>query len=116
MQSGYLPVKKTANDKRAILESGAEITSGMEKTLSVAVDMVNNNQPYTTKAFAEGTKARNILEYAMSDRAARDRAVVKERLEAGQSLEEASAEFCTDGYFEQWYAETLAQLQEFENK
>lgn len=116
VQSGYLPVKKTANDKRAILESGAEITSGMEKTLSVAVDMVNNNQPYTTKAFAEGTKARNILEYAMSDRAARDRAVVKERLEAGQSLEEASAEFCTDGYFEQWYVETLAQLQEFENK
>ncbi len=116
VQSGYLPVTKTANDKTAILNSGAEISQNMEKVLPVAVDMVNNNQTYTTKAFEGGTQARNILEYAMSDLAAQDRAVVAERLSAGQSLEEATAEFCTDAYFDAWYEETLGRLQAFEGK
>ena len=96
--------------------SEAEISRNMEKVLPVAVDMVNNNQTYTTKAFEGGTKARNILEYAMSDLAAQDRAVVAERLSAGQSLEEAAAEFCTDAYFDAWYEETLGRLQAFEGK
>ncbi|MDE5597983.1 MAG: lipoprotein [Lachnospiraceae bacterium] len=116
VQSGYLPVTKTANGKTAILNSGAEISQNMEKVLPVAVDMVNNNQTYTTKAFEGGTQARNVLEYAMSDLAAQDRAVVAERLSAGQSLEEAAAEFCTDAYFDAWYEETLGRLQAFEGK
>ena len=96
--------------------SEAEISQNMEKVLPVAVDMVNNNQTYTTKAFEGGTKARNILEYAMSDLAAQNRAVVAERLSAGQSLEEAAAEFCTGAYFDAWYEETLGRLQAFEGK
>lgn len=116
VQSGYLPVTRTANDKDAILGSGAQISQKMERTLPVAVDTVNGNQTYTTKAFEEGTKARNVLEYAMSDLAAQDRAVVVERLAAGQSLEEASAEFCTDAHFDAWYEETLGRLQAFESQ
>lgn len=116
VQSGYLPVTRTANDKTVILNSGAEISPNMAKTLQVAVDMVNENQTYTTKAFEGGTKARNVLEYAMSDLAVQDRAIVAERLAAGQSLEEAAAEFCTDEYFDAWYEETLARLKEFEGQ
>lgn len=116
VRSGYLPVKKTANDKAAILNSGVEISRKMEKTLEAAVDMVNGNTTYTTEAFENGAKARNILEYAMSDRAVEDRGTVVERLASGQSLEEASAEFCTDACFDVWYEETLKRLQEFEGK
>lgn len=116
VQSGYLPVTKTANDKTAILNSGAQISAGMEKTLSVAVDMVNNCKVYTTRAFEEGTEARSILEYALSDKAAEDRGIVEERLAAGQSMEEAVAEFCTDAYFDEWYETVLNQLQAFESK
>ena len=116
VQSGYLPVTKTANDKAAILESGAQISFNMEKTLPVAVDMITQNQPYTTKAFEEGTKARNILEYSMSGLAAQDRAIVVERIASGQTLEDAVAEFCTDDYFNAWYEETLEQLQACERR
>lgn len=116
VQSGYLPVTKTANDKEAILSSGVEISPKMEKTLSVAVDMVSNSQIYTTKAFEEGTEARNILEYALSDKAAQDRGIVEERLAAGQTLEEAAAEFCTDECFEAWYEDTWNRLSVFENR
>ena len=116
VQSGYLPVKKTANNKEAILNIGAEISPNMEKTLPVAVDTVNENTTYTTRAFEEGTKARNILEYALSDKAAADRITVTERMAGGQSLEDAVAEFCTDEYFDAWYEETLERLLAFENK
>ncbi|MDE6606525.1 MAG: extracellular solute-binding protein [Lachnospiraceae bacterium] len=116
VQSGYLPVTKTANDKEVILNSGAEISPKMEKTLSVAVDMINNSKVYTTKAFEEGTEARNILEYALSDRAVQDRSIVEERLAAGQTLDEAAAEFCTDEYFAAWYEDTWNRLQVFESR
>lgn len=116
VQSGYMPVTKTANDKDAILNSGVEINAGMEKTLAVGVDMVNENQLYTTKAFEGGTEARSILEYAMSDAAAADREVVVQRLQEGQSLEEAIADFSSDAYFDAWYQDTLEQLQAFESR
>lgn len=116
VRSGYLPVKKTANDKAAILNSGVEISGKMEKTLEAAVDMVNGNTTYTTEAFEDGARARNILEYAMSDRAVEDRGIVAERLASGQSLEEAAAEFCTDACFDAWYEETLKKLQEYEGQ
>lgn len=116
VQSGYMPVTKTANDKNAILNSGAKISAGMEKTLSVGVDTVNGNQLYSTKAFEGATEARSVLEYAMSDRASADREVVVERLKEGQSLEEAIADFSSDAYFDAWYQDTLEQLQAFESR
>ncbi len=115
VNSGYLPVTKTANDKTAVMDSGAQISDNMGKMLSVAVDTVNGNKMYTTRAFETGTKARNILEYAMSDRAAADREAVVSRLASGMSLEEAVSEFVSDEYFDAWYEDTLKQLQAFEN-
>ncbi len=115
VNSGYLPVTKTANNKEAILNSGAQISEAMQKTLSVGVDTVNTNQMYTTRAFENGTAARNVLEYSMSDLAAEDRATVISRLEQGQSLEEATAEFVSEEHFEAWYEDILQKLQAFEN-
>lgn len=114
VQSGYLPVTKSANDKAAIFNSKATISPKMEKTLSAAVDMVNNNEMYTTKAFQDGASARSVLEYSMSDKAAEDRKTVEAKLSAGASWEEAVEEFCSDAYFDAWYEETLAKFQAFE--
>ena len=38
---------------------------------------------------------------------------VLERLAAGQTPEEAEAEFLTDAYFDAWYDQTLAALSAF---
>ena len=40
----------------------------------------------------------------MSDQASADLLVVRDRMEQGQTLEEASAEFLTDDHFEAWYS------------
>lgn len=113
VDSGYLPVTKTGNSKDAITGSGAEIKDSMLKTLNVGVDMVNSNEMYTTKAFEGGTKARNILEYSLSDKAAADREIVVGRIAQGLSMEESTAEFELDDNFDAWYEETLQSLQAF---
>ena len=111
VDSGYMPVTKSANSMDAIRSYKPDLAPMMDRILSTAVDTVNENTLYTPKAFANGTAARAILETSMSDLAADDRAVVAERLAAGQSLEEAAAEFLSDDYFESWYGATLARLE-----
>ena len=108
--SGYMPVTKTANTKEAVTLHAGEVDPAISQVLDAAVDTVQNNTLYTTKAFQNGVEARNILEYCMSDQAAADRALVKQSLEAGQSLEEAVAPFVSDAHFEQGYPGVVEQL------
>lgn len=112
--SGYLPVTYAANDMDAIHSSGLTLTGNMENVLMEAVDAVNTNELYTTKAFEGGTDARSKLNYSMSDLATADRATVEERLAAGESAEEAEAEFLTDEYFEAWYQSLCDALSQYE--
>ena len=113
--SGYLPVTKDANSITAIRSAGSELSESMDKILSTAVQTVKSNRLYTTRAFKNGRSARSVLEYAMSDRAGTDRAVVEQRIADGMSAKAAQAEFLTDAYFEKWYSETLAQLKQYES-
>lgn len=65
--SGYLPVTHAANDMDAIHSSGLALTGNMENVLTEAVEAVNTNEMYTTKAFEGGTDARSKLGYSMID-------------------------------------------------
>ena len=112
--SGYLPVTHAANDMDAIHSSGLALTGNMENVLMEAVDAVNTNELYTTKAFEGGTDARSKLGYSMIDLATADRATVEERLAAGESAEEAEAGFLTDEYFEAWYQSLCDALSQYE--
>ena len=112
--SGYLPVTYAANDMDAIHSSGLALTGNMENVLTEAVEAVNTNEMYTTKAFEGGTDARSKLGYSMIDLATADRATVEERLAAGESAEEAEAEFLTDEYFEAWYQSLCDALSQYE--
>lgn len=112
--SGYLPVTHAANDMDAIHSSGLALTGNMENVLTEAVEAVNTNEMYTTKAFEGGTDARSKLGYSMIDLATADRATVEERLAAGESVEEAEAGFLTDEYFEAWYQSLCDALSQYE--
>lgn len=109
--SGYLPVTKTANDIEKIKKT-TDLTDDNELPIvETAIDTVNDNTLYTTKAFETGTDARNILEYSMSDKATADRKTVEKRLKKGQSLEEATKDFVNDSNFDTWYNTTKAELE-----
>ena len=108
--SGYLPVTKTANDVKKIEET-TNLTGNNELPIvKAAIDTVNHNTLYTTKAFEDGTDARNILD-AMSDKASADRKTVVKRLEKGESFDEAVKDFVSDSNFDTWYEATKAELE-----
>lgn len=114
IDSGYLPVTKSANNMEAIRQQSGEINESMEAILTAAVDTVQNNTLYTTRAFKNGVSARSILEYRLSDQAAADRALVKDALASGVPYEAALAEYVSDAHFEEWYQQVLAELNALE--
>ena len=114
IDSGYMPVTKTANTKEAISLHTGEIDPAISLILDAAIETVQNNTLYTSKAFQSGVAARAILESCLSDQAAADRALVVQALEAGKTLEDATAEFVSEEHFEQWYQSVLAQLNQLE--
>ncbi len=112
--SGYLPVTYEACREEALNDSGVTMTPEVKDVLTMAVKTVNENTLYTTRAFAGGKDARKVLEYAMNDLAVADRSTVEQRIAAGQSAEQAEADFLTDAYFDSWYQDVLTQLKAFE--
>lgn len=114
INSGYMPVTKAASTMEAIRGSGLELSPSIENVLTAAVETIDKNELYTPRAFEGGMEARNILEYSLSDKAVADRAEVLSRMEAGQSFEQASAEFLSDECFESWYQDVLTQLEAYE--
>lgn len=112
--SGYMPVTKAANNIDTIKAAGLTLSPVVEQVLTGAVATINENRLYTPLAFEGCQAARKVLEYALSDKAAADRAIVVERIAAGMSVEEAEAEFLTDECFDSWYQETLTKLQAYE--
>lgn len=110
VDSGYMPVKKDANDKEKILKKADVKDQQMKQVIIASTDTVNNNQLYTSKAVENGTGIRNILEFSLSDKAAEDRASIEKRMAAGVSRSEAIKQYVTDKNFEQWYKETLNAL------
>ena len=115
LASGYLPVKKAANDFETIkkvIENNAELDSAeMIDVVEVAEKQLSEVQLYTTQAFEGGSDARSLLDTSMQDLAKADREQVVERLAQGQSLDEATAEFETEAYFDAWFAALSQQMQ-----
>ncbi len=106
-KSGYLPVKKEANDydyyKETAEKLGIEIDETNDNVIREAFNCVSNYELYTSKAFSGGQEARSILENSLSDKAAADREAVKELIAEGASLEEAVRKFNTDENFKEWF-------------
>lgn len=115
VDSGYMPVTKYASSMEHIEESGVTLDDSIKNILSTSLQVVTSNDLYTTKAFAGGKDARQLLEYVLSDQASNDRAIVTERIQQGMSPEEAEAEFLSDEAFDNWYNSTLNQLKEYED-
>lgn len=113
VRSGYLPVTHAAASLDAIRSSGLELSDSITTVLGLSLNAVENDGLYTTHAFPKGSTARNKLQYAMEDAAEADRATVEERIAAGQTPEDAEAEFLTDDYFDQWYETTRTTLEAF---
>lgn len=112
--SGYLPVKKDANDleilNKVMADKQIDMPEKDYETLCEAYQLLKENSLYTNKAFDSGGDARKILEYSLSDKAAADREQVKAKLTEGYGLEEAVEDYITQDSFEAWFAQISEEL------
>ena len=79
-------------------------------------DTVGRENSITVESYSQSSVAdleNNVVESA-EGKAVADRAEVLSRMEAGQSFEQASAEFLSDECFESWYQDVLTQLEAYE--
>lgn len=112
--SGYLPVtRKPTRGRRS--KAVIQISAILWKKSSLwELNTVNTSTMYTPKAFEGSNDARNILEHTMKRPGYSRRTVVEERIQNGEDLETAAADFLTEEYFKSWYQDTLSKLQAFE--
>jgi multiple sugar transport system substrate-binding protein len=113
--SGYLPVLKEANSKelldQMIEEQELELSDKSYDCVTEVFDELERVELYTSGSFKNGSDARKVLEYNLSDRAQADRALVEEQLAQGKTLEDAAAPYLTEEAFEEWYQDFCTALQ-----
>lgn len=106
--SGYLPVLKEANSieklDQVIAEKQLEVAPKTYDCLVSVFGEMEGTALYTNKSFRNGSAARKVLEYHLSDKAAQDREIIEKAVKEGQDLEEASGPFVSEEAFESWYA------------
>lgn len=116
MASGYLPVTESANRPETISRYSSLTEERTLQVLDTAIETVNTNALYTTKAFENGTEARSILEHWLSKRASADRSAVEQAMQQGAALEDAAAAFVSEDAFESWYQEIKEELERAVNR
>ncbi len=109
--SGYLPVKKAANNGTLINNSLKNGDENIQNVVETSLKQINESRLYTTQAFEKGTDSRNILEYSLSDKASSDRSLITAKMQNGVSRKDAVSQFTTDENFETWYQETKSALE-----
>ena len=113
--SGYLPVKKEANNTELILgavekEEKQLIRENLGIALPVAIDVVNTHEMYISKAFDGGTAARDVLEVSMINKANEDLTAIREMMDNGTARKDAVAKYDTDENFEDWFQQFSKDL------
>lgn len=112
--AGYLPVLKSANSTqvldKVIEEQQIEVGDKVYDCLTYFFDEMKDVELYTNKSFKNGSAARRILEYNLSDKAKQDRAAVEEALAGGATLEDACADYISEQAFKEWYQSFSSEL------
>ncbi len=113
--SGYLPVKKAANDYAAIEARSADlaISDTMLSTFRVATAEIASHQLYTSPPFDHSADMRDYMESSMQG-AASDCEAARARIAGGEDRETVWAEYTGDEAFEAWYANFSTGLKAFQ--
>lgn len=112
--SGYLPVKKDANNFEAIAasyqEKGDQANTIMLNSIDVAVSEINHFTSYAAKPFAKSAETRAFLESYIQTTAQTAHAEAVARIEAGEDRAAVMAEYVSDEAFESWYEGFISGL------
>lgn len=103
--SGYLPVKKSANDIDKILSYNSDINERMKETFETAISEINSYSLYTAPPFEASADVRSYIESSIIDSSDSAYTEVWDRIDAGEAYDDVIAEYTGDDAFEKWYAD-----------
>lgn len=113
--SGYLPVKKEANDPARLEQAIAELPSisgTLAQTLRVALETATTHE---LCSFSGSSGVRSLFDKSLQDKAKADAALVQAMVESGMDRAQAAQALCTDENFEAWQAGFRAELQKIQD-
>ncbi len=105
IKSAYFPVTKKSMKKDVInkYEEVHDIDDNIVKTLNVGINQFKHMQAYTPEALDGYEDIRLIIEKDFAQFAKDDAKAVREKIESGESYQDALAEYLSDEHFEKWY-------------
>lgn len=107
IKSGYLPVKKEANNENLISNKiknsrNLDISRKSKVVIIEAIKQEKHCDFYANKAFDGGNEARAILEKSMINKAKVDKEEIKKQLDSGRLKSEVIKKYETDENFKKW--------------
>ncbi len=104
VDSGYLPVKKSANSTAELDKISADtINATMRSTLSTAMEEVNSYKLYAAKPFEKSAAFRSALKNYMESTTKDDYAAAAARIAGGEARDTVLAEYTSDDAFDKWF-------------
>lgn len=114
-QTSYMPVKSKLYDmeykNEILIKQGIEIDKNIQDTLNVAMEQSKTYELYAGKAIQNGTKAREILEETLLNKAVEDKQKIKAEVALGGNITEIVKKY-SDKSFEFWFSELEKMLNE----
>lgn len=114
--SGYLPVRKDANNfelfTQVMGQLGQTPDPVVSDTLKIAFETVNSTPLYSGKSFASANEARRVLNFSLPDKLQADIQQRDADIAAGTPRAQAIEKLDTDENFESWYASFEQALQQ----
>ena len=116
VNSGYLPVKKDANDIEKIISAKADIGETMKDTLSLSIDEINSYSLYTSPPFESSAEVREYVANYLTDTSAADYEEAWGRIADGTDRDIVLVQYTNDAAFEKWYAGLISGLEKITGK
>lgn len=105
VNSGYFPVKKSANDIDKILSYNSDISEKMKDTFETAIGEINSYSLYTAPPYEDSADVRQYIESTVTDTAESACTEAWDRINAGEAYDDVTAEYTGDEAFEKWYTD-----------
>ena len=104
LNSGYLPVKKTANEPEVLAAAmDAQGIDGMlREIIEIGSQITSTYRLYTNNAFDNGYEARQVVDTSMAEAAERAQREVEDLVDAGMEREAAIELMTGDDAFARW--------------
>ena len=116
VNSGYLPVKKDANDIEKISSAKADINETMKDTIALAIDEINSYSLYTSPPFESSAEVRKYVEEYLTDTSDAAYEEARGRIADGTYRDIVLVQYTNDKAFENWYADLVSGLESITGK